>query len=391
MFTCAFIVKIDSSKYEVKVIIYFCCRYIYTNNTEVDGDTVLKCLNAAKKYCVGGLVELCSQFLEKSFSVENVCTLFEQAKFFQLQELINKCKAFIEVNELEVVRGRDIQNLNVDSLADFLANGKLLANEIDYFEAANRWSENECRRQEIEVSPENKRNVLGPAFREIKFGLLAPEELARTVQPTGLLSGDELANINRWIAQKELPSDESLLQAFPSIPRSQVLCKTDINTTHFEKTQTCADRFYTTLSVSHPLKLTKIKTKISDYKSKVISVSLGKDVNKTEDETVQSEDITPHVHHDGKTFVFGKPVELKPGTKYTITVNLERENYMTYGDYTDPYFLDFESGDYEHFIPLPGAAASTFMFGGVCVTVCEICDKIKSIEFEIASKTAPIK
>jgi len=82
---------------------FFLDRYVYTNNTIIHGETVLMCLHAGKKYCIKGLEDLCTQFLDSSVSVENVCTIFEQARFFELSDLVPKCKTIMKKNELEVV------------------------------------------------------------------------------------------------------------------------------------------------------------------------------------------------------------------------------------------------------------------------------------------------
>ena len=133
---------------------------------------MLTCWN--EKYCIKGLEDLCLQFWDSSVSAENVCTMYEQARFFALSGLVSKCKTIMKENELKVIKGNDILKLHHDSLIDFLVNGSLSDNEVDYFQAANRWSEEECKRQETDVIPENKRKVLGPALHEIKVGFFHP-------------------------------------------------------------------------------------------------------------------------------------------------------------------------------------------------------------------------
>ena len=287
----------------------------------------------------------------------------------------------MEENELQVVKGSDIQKLHIDSLTEFIANGKLLKNEVDYFEAANRWAEEECKRQEIEVSPKNKRQMLGPALHEIKFGLLTPEELARSVKPSGILTGDELAEIYSWVILKDLPSDEGVLKAFPSIPRAPVLCKTVVNNKCFKETHKCVDQLHTTISVTYPVRLTKLETKISNVKSRVISVFLKENGNKTEDDESLSKDITSKLHYKSETILFDKTIELKPCSEYTITLNLKPESYNNGFGWTTTKV------NFKHYVPLSDntSAVSSFTFGGVCVKVSAISDYVRSIEFECAS------
>ena len=50
--------------------------------------------------------------------------------------------------------------------------------EVRLFTAVVRWSEAECQRQQLQVTPENKRKVLGKALALIHFPLMTIEEFA---------------------------------------------------------------------------------------------------------------------------------------------------------------------------------------------------------------------
>lgn len=50
--------------------------------------------------------------------------------------------------------------------------------EVRLFSAVVRWSEAECQRQQLQVTPENKRKVLGKALALIRFPLMTIEEFA---------------------------------------------------------------------------------------------------------------------------------------------------------------------------------------------------------------------
>ncbi|XP_052813558.1 BTB/POZ domain-containing protein 3-like [Mya arenaria] len=178
-------------------------RYVYSDEFEVDGETVLRCLYAAKKYCIDGMVKLCSDFLESSIATDNVCSTYEQAQFYDLNGLLEKCKTFMTTNAEDILKDADFFNLTNGSLAELLANENLKPNETVYFDAANRWSENECSKRKLEISAENKQTLLGPALKKIKFGLFTPEEFAENVPETGLLNKDDQSDIYRWILTKK--------------------------------------------------------------------------------------------------------------------------------------------------------------------------------------------
>jgi len=347
----------------------FLCRFIYTNTTELDGETVLKCLNAGKKYCIQGLQVLCTQFLDRSVSVENVCTIYEQARFFQIGDLVSKCKRFIQENELAVIKGNDFRNFHRDSLTDFLAIGKLPNNEIDYFEAAHRWSEEECKRKSLDASPENRREVPGPAFHEIKFGLFTPEEFAKKVKPTGLLTTDEQTEIYPWIILKKQPRSE-ILKAFSSIPRS-IECNTAVKDTCFKESRSLNDTFYISLSVSYPMALTKLETSISGLEARTKSVSVTEEKESQEVTTTTISDM----QYNDNTITLNNSAELKPGVTYTISIDLKGEQYYDQYYGYNPY----GSEAFQHYVPHNDEVSVPIVFGGLIVSVGEKLDVVQRI------------
>lgn len=56
----------------------------------------------------------------------------------------------------------------------------------------NRWSEAECVRHRLPVTPENQRFVLGNAFSLIRFPLMSKEEFTAGPAQSGLLNYSEV-------------------------------------------------------------------------------------------------------------------------------------------------------------------------------------------------------
>lgn len=68
--------------------------------------------------------------------------------------------------------------LLTDTLVAVLERDTLGIREVRLFNAVVRWSEAECQRQQLQVTPENKRKVLGKALGLIRFPLMTIEEFA---------------------------------------------------------------------------------------------------------------------------------------------------------------------------------------------------------------------
>lgn len=57
------------------------------------------------------------------------------------------------------------------------------------------WTESECQRQELPVSPENQRQVLGNALYLIRFPAMTREEFSIEVVPKGILNKEEIISV----------------------------------------------------------------------------------------------------------------------------------------------------------------------------------------------------
>ena len=60
-------------------------KYLYCDEIDLEPDTVLAVLYAAKKYIVPHLARSCVRFLEISLSAKNACVLLSQSRLFEVQ------------------------------------------------------------------------------------------------------------------------------------------------------------------------------------------------------------------------------------------------------------------------------------------------------------------
>lgn len=67
-----------------------------------------------------------------------------------------------------------------------------LFNTVVLFTFLNRWSEAECARQQLSVTPENQRLVLGDALSLVRFPLMSKEEFTAGPAQSGLLNYSEV-------------------------------------------------------------------------------------------------------------------------------------------------------------------------------------------------------
>lgn len=109
-----------------------------------------------------------------------------------------------------------------DTLVAVLERDTLGIREVRLFSAVVRWSEAECQRQQLQVTPENKRKVLGKALALIRFPLMTIEEFA-----AGNAQGDQ-GPLQRSVTPKDPVCDS-------------VACPTGSSTGHMSAQEPCQE------------------------------------------------------------------------------------------------------------------------------------------------------
>ncbi|XP_041361882.1 BTB/POZ domain-containing protein 6-B-like [Gigantopelta aegis] len=95
-------------------------RFLYTDYIKVNSDSVIHLLYLAKKYCTGKLEDMCLEFLKTSLNANNVCTILEQAKFFNEDELHDKSMSYILENGKLTLESHDFLTLLQKSVLDIV-------------------------------------------------------------------------------------------------------------------------------------------------------------------------------------------------------------------------------------------------------------------------------
>jgi len=75
-----------------------------------------------------------------------------------------------------------------------------------FFLISPRWSEAECSRQSLPISPEHQRSVLGRAILLVRFPLMSVEEFAQGPAQSGLLSDRELVALFLYFTVNPKPA-----------------------------------------------------------------------------------------------------------------------------------------------------------------------------------------
>lgn len=193
-YVCAFIISV-----------IFYSRYIYCDEIDLAADTVLATLYAAKKYIVPHLARACVNFLETSLSAKNACVLLSQSCLFEEPDLTDRCWEVIDAQAELALKSEGFCDIDFQTLESILQRETLNAKEIVVFEAALNWAEVECQRQELPISIDNKRKVLGKALYLIRIPTMALDDFANGAAQSGILTLNETNDIFLWYTAAKKP------------------------------------------------------------------------------------------------------------------------------------------------------------------------------------------
>lgn len=189
-------------------------RYLYCDDIDLEADTVLATLYAAKKYIIPHLAKACVNFLETSLTAKNACLLLSQSRLFEEPELMQRCWEVIDAQAEMALKSEGFVDIDFATLTSVLARETLNAKEMVLFEAALNWAAAECARRELEPTAENKRLVLDHALYLIRIPAMTLEEFANGAAQSGILTLQETTDIFLYFTANNKPTI-----GFPSKPR----------------------------------------------------------------------------------------------------------------------------------------------------------------------------
>ena len=192
-------------------------KYLYCDDIDLTPDNVLPTLYAAKKYIVPYLAQECVRFLESSLSARNACLLLSQARFFDEPALTQRAWEVIDAQAQLALTSDGFVDIDKETLKLILARETLNCRETVIFDAAKRWAQAECVRNDIQnesideheaesgmeassndqtkSQEERWRDALGEALYLVRFLCMSVQEFADTVAKSGLLTLQETTDI----------------------------------------------------------------------------------------------------------------------------------------------------------------------------------------------------
>ncbi|XP_046675919.1 BTB/POZ domain-containing protein 3-like isoform X2 [Homalodisca vitripennis] len=183
-------------------------KYMYYDSTELDSIEVAgQLLYAARKYMMPHLVRACLDYLLEQTCINTLWQVLAIAEDMHEDELLASClKVMCQYpGEMWV---NNHEHMGLGTLSNLLDQPSTNLLEVELWELMVRWARDQCLRRTLAPSPTNQRALITQAglLGKIRFLTLTLAELTEMVEPTGLLSQEEMRVLRQTINKSSSPS-----------------------------------------------------------------------------------------------------------------------------------------------------------------------------------------
>ena len=186
-------------------------RFIYCDEVKLTGDCVIQVLYLAKKYMIPSLADRCRKFLEKNINAKNVLDLLPVVEKMEEPHLNSVCWKVIDKLTSKVLESASDAILESNTLlVPILKRDTLVVQEVDVFQAVNRWAETICAKQGKIPSGKEKRTIIGEEILKlIRFPSMPLSVFAENVVDTKILTDTEIIEMFMYFSVDRIPREFS--------------------------------------------------------------------------------------------------------------------------------------------------------------------------------------
>ncbi|XP_063903917.1 BTB/POZ domain-containing protein 9-like [Zophobas morio] len=116
-------------------------KYIYTGTIAIPSDveSSLQILGLAHQYSFTNIQTTIIKKLKPLLNLKNVCAVLNTANLYDLEELLQACHSFMDLNASEVVTSDCFSDLSQKSMIKLLERNSFVAPEIEIFKSVAKW------------------------------------------------------------------------------------------------------------------------------------------------------------------------------------------------------------------------------------------------------------
>ena len=150
---------------------------IYTSTTTLEGDDIFDVIAAATHLQVTPVIQFCEKNFLSGMTKSNFYDFINTAKLYHMSNALKQIDTFIAQNLLAIAREGTLHLLSYDQMLSCLKCSKLKLREIDIFEVAWEWLQQDAAHESLAVQ------LMG----NVRFPLINPNDLVSRVQSVDVM------------------------------------------------------------------------------------------------------------------------------------------------------------------------------------------------------------
>lgn len=164
-------------------------RFMYSDETNLTANCVLRVMYLAEKYMVTALLDECAKFLKNEINADNTWEILKQCEFFRdTEQLQERCWSIVDLQTRQCLRSKSFLLTSQAILETLVKRGSLDIEESELFRAILSWAEAQCKVQSLQPRAENIKKFLGATvLSHIRFTSIDDSDLINDCLASGIL------------------------------------------------------------------------------------------------------------------------------------------------------------------------------------------------------------
>jgi len=176
-------------------------RFMYSDEVNLSRSCVMQVLYLAEKYILPSLVSECLKYLREIVDESNaLCILAHASRYSeQNKDLVKRCWEVIDEHTEQAIQSEEFVKIDRSILEALVDRDSLNIQEINLFEAVNKWAEYQCELKGLVADGCVKRSVIGEkVVTKIRFPVMKKLEFASVVLDSNILLPHEAFDLTRY-------------------------------------------------------------------------------------------------------------------------------------------------------------------------------------------------
>ena len=176
-------------------------RFMYSDEVNLSRSCVVQVLYLAEKYILPNLVSECLKFLREIVDESNALYILEHASRYseQNEDLVERCWEVIDEHTEQAIQSDQFVKIGRSILEALVDRDSLNIQEINLFEAVNKWAEYQCELKCLVADGCVKRSIIGEkVVTKIRFPVMKKMEFASVVLDSNILLPHEAFDLTRY-------------------------------------------------------------------------------------------------------------------------------------------------------------------------------------------------